>query len=61
MDIESNIKALETRMKELDTERTRLSGMLDVMQTISNMGVKIIEPKLKENEQPMPNEVSGTI
>lgn len=60
MDIEKNISALETRMKELETERTRLSGMLDVMQTIKNLGVKIIEPQLKDDAPPV-NEVSGTI
>lgn len=49
MDVEKNIENITKRLKEMDGEMHRLMGMLEVMNTLKSMGVKVVEPeKLKE-------------
>ena len=49
MDVEKNIENITKRLKEMDGEIHRLMGMLEVMNTLKSMGVKVVEPeKLKE-------------
>lgn len=49
MDVEKNIENITKRLKEMDAEMHRLVGMLEVMNTLKSMGVKVVEPeKLKE-------------
>lgn len=49
MDVEKNIENITKRLKEMDGEMHRLMGMLEVMNTLKSMGVKVVDPeKLKE-------------
>lgn len=49
MDVEKNIENITKRLKEMDGEMHRLMGMLEVMNTLKSMGVKVVEPEnLKE-------------
>ena len=49
MDVEKNIENITKRLKEMDGEMHRLVGMLEVMNTLKSMGVKVVDPEnLKE-------------
>ena len=49
MDVEKNIENITKRLREMDAEMHRLAGMLEVMNTLKSMGVKMVDPeKLKE-------------
>ncbi len=49
MDVEKNIENITKRLKELEGEMHRMVGMLEVMNTLKSMGVKVVDPeKLKE-------------
>ena len=52
MDVEKNIENITKRLKEMETEMHRMAGMLEVMNTLKSMGVKVVEPeKLKETSE----------
>lgn len=49
MDVEKNIENITKRLKEMEGEMHRLAGMLEVMNALKSMGVKVVDPeKLKE-------------
>jgi len=48
MDVQENMNNIRKRLGELDSEVKRLSGMLEVFETMSNMGVKIVSPQKDE-------------
>ena len=49
MDVDKNIENITKRLREMDAEMHRLAGMLEVMNTLKSMGVKVVDPeKLKE-------------
>ena len=43
-----NIENIQKRLVEMDQERIRLQGMLEVFQTIGNLGVNKIEKPAEE-------------
>lgn len=49
MDVDKNIENITRRLKELEGEMHRLAGMLEVMNTLKNMGVKVVEPDNLKN------------
>jgi len=52
MDVEKNIENITKRLKEMDAEMHRLVGMLEVMNTLKAMGVKVVDPeKLKDKPE----------
>ena len=52
MDVEKNIENITKRLKEMEGEMHRLTGMLEVMNTLKAMGVKVVDPeKLKETTE----------
>lgn len=48
LDIKVNIENIQKRLVELEQERTRLHGMLEVFQTITQLGVSVIEKPPEE-------------
>tara|TARA_R110002074_G_scaffold87339_1_gene192798 strand:+ start:2980 stop:3177 length:198 start_codon:yes stop_codon:yes gene_type:complete len=44
MDVEKNIENINKRLREMDGEMHRLAGMLEVMNTLKAMGVKVVDP-----------------
>jgi hypothetical protein len=44
MDVNKNIENITKRLKEMDGDMHRLMGMLEVMNTLKSMGVKVVEP-----------------
>lgn len=64
MDINKNIENITIRIKEIEDEKNRLSGMLEVMNTLKSMGVNMVDPeKLKDtntneviDEEPVSND-----
>jgi|TARA_R110002074_G_scaffold175084_1_gene338184 hypothetical protein len=48
LDITMNIENIQKRLVEMDQERIRLQGMLEVFQTIGNLGVNKIEKPAEE-------------
>lgn len=52
MDVEKNIENITKRLKEMEVEMHRLAGMLEVMNTLKAMGVKVVDPeKLKDKPE----------
>ena len=52
MDVEKNIENITKRLKEMEGEMHRLTGMLEVMNTLKAMGVKVVDPeKLKDKPE----------
>ncbi len=52
MDVEKNIENITKRLKDMEGEMHRLAGMLEVMNTLRSMGVKVVDPeKLKETTE----------
>lgn len=52
MDVEKNIENITKRLKEMDADMHRMVGMLEVMNTLKAMGVKVVDPeKLKETTE----------
>ncbi len=52
MDVEKNIENITKRLKDMDAEMHRLAGMLEVMNTLKAMGVKVVDPeKLKDKPE----------
>jgi len=52
MDVEKNIENITKRLKEMEGEMHRLAGMLEVMNTLKAMGVKVVDPeKLKDKPE----------
>lgn len=49
MDVDKNIENITRRLKELEGEMHRLAGMLEVMNTLKSMGVKVVEPDNLKN------------
>lgn len=45
MDVQENISNIRKRLGDLDNEAKRLAGMLEVFETMKNMGVKIVTPQ----------------
>ena len=45
MDINKNIDNITIRIKEIEDEKNRLSGMLEVMNTLKSMGVNMVNPE----------------
>ncbi len=64
MDINKNIDNITIRIKEIEDEKNRLSGMLEVMNTLKSMGVNMVNPEnLKDtntneviDEEPVSND-----
>ena len=51
MDVEKNIEIITKRLREIDVEVHRLTGMLEVMNTLKSMGVKVVHPEnLKDKD-----------
>lgn len=52
MDVEKNIENITKRLKEMEAEMHRMSGMLEVMNALKSMGVKVVDPeKLKDTPE----------
>lgn len=45
MDVEKNIENITKRLKEMDADMHRMAGMLEVMNTLKAMGVKMVNPE----------------
>ena len=48
MDVQENITNIRKRLGEIESESKRLAGMLEVFETMSKMGVKIVSPQSDE-------------
>ena len=57
MDIELNITNIKKRLTELDGENKRLMGMLEVLEGISSMGVKVIKKEEDDTDIEVAEEV----
>jgi len=51
LDVKLNIENIQKRLVELDQERTRLQGMMEVFQTIDKLGVEVINKQTSESDE----------
>ena len=50
MDIDLNIINIKKRLSELDAETKRLMGMLEVFESIKQLGVNTIEKRMESSD-----------